>query len=110
MSSMVKNVFLTLMGSIVAVMLYGMFFGVGEWNGALFYASKVVESSISRYYYEYCYLPNMHMNDSIDESLGCTVATDLQSTETFLGEEAGVVYNNVSYPSSLGLFYTTGWK
>lgn len=98
------------MGSTVALMLYFAFFGIKDWRGVLFYASEVVESSISRYYYEYCYLPNIHMNDSIDESLGCTVAADLQSTETFLGEEAGLVYNNVSYPSSLDSFYTTGWK
>lgn len=82
MSNLIKNVFFTLMAVIIAVILYFIFFGTttrvdsttyeiqDNWKGALFYAAENVETSISRYYYMYCFLPTVQLNDRTDELLG----------------------------------------
>ena len=89
MNNTVKNVFLMLMGTVVAVVLYYIFFGSvnlagddlkdmstgqqqlqgTEWMGLIHYMSASVELSMSRYYYEYCYLPAIHKNDALDVDL-----------------------------------------
>lgn len=91
MNSLVKNVFLALLGVIVALVLYYICFGAtnwtgntidkigsgtqttyttdGTWMGLVSYMCASVELSISRYYYEYCYLPSVHSNDAIDLDL-----------------------------------------
>ena len=85
-----------IMGAVVAVLLYWVFFGtvtltdskttVGEekagdvnssnlpfkqhWYGALMYASRAIETPISAYYFENCYLPTIYNNFYIDKELG----------------------------------------
>lgn len=105
--TLVKNAFLLIMAVMIAMSLYYICFGQAStgWRGLMFYSAEVVESSISRYYYEYCYLPNIHANDGLDEALGCHIGvSNIQST----GTELSSGYDYVSYPSSN--FYTTGWK
>ena len=103
MSKMVRGVFFTLMAVIIAAILYFILFGTakkvesetyevaGGWRGALFYASETVESSISRYYYMYCYLPSIQLNDRIDELLGFNSFTptgtslNANSTSAYVG-------------------------
>lgn len=136
MTNLVKNVFLTIMGVTVAMILYLVFFGTtsldgrslvgtktgnieqrSEWQGVLWYMARVIETPISRYYYEYCYLPNIHQNDYVDEALGGTYDTDyydgdLQKTETDLTYSASYPYADLySFPtSSNGInHYSTGW-
>lgn len=90
MNSMVKNVFLTLAGAVAAAVLYVLLFGavnlegeqiatpdvagfsynLSNWKGALWYAAEFIETPISMYYYNYCYTPNVHANDYVDDQLG----------------------------------------
>lgn len=87
LNGFVKNVFLTIMGVVVAFILYYIAFGAtdwrggsitgngatvdtdGQWMGLLYFMSASVEVNMSRYYYEYCYIPAIHKNDSIDIDL-----------------------------------------
>lgn len=103
MSKLVKDVFFTLMAVILAAILYFILFGTaqkvesetyeveGNWRGALFYASETVESSISRYYYMYCFLPSIQLNDRTDELIGfksftpINTSLDLNSTSAYVG-------------------------
>lgn len=74
MDSLVKNVFLMILGSTVALFLFWLFFGVKQtntwWKGALWTAAEGVEVGISKYYYDYCYLPVIHSSDGVDQSIG----------------------------------------
>lgn len=127
MTGLVKNVFLLIMGSTVAYVLYFILFGyigwngqhmdidmastgyrsMARWKGALWYAAEMVETPISRYYYMCCYLPNIHMNDYVDENLGGTLKegnifktpTDLKSTDSDL--------MNFSHTTK---YFSTGWR
>lgn len=126
MNGLVKSVFLFIMAVVAALLLYFMLFGnqsltgtnlyMGganlHWKGALWYAAEQMENPISRYYYEYCYLPNVHANDYIDESLGGTTSSlypsgNLQSTGTDLSTSIDMY----SYSSVAGIVhYSTGWR
>ena len=129
---MVKNVFLVIMGVTVAVILYLVLFGttslrgeslvgkkvgnidsVTEWQGALWYMARAVENPISRYYYEYCYLPNIHQNDYVDQALGGTPnVSDIQKTETDLTRNYTKPYDDLyNFPSEHDCIYhySTGW-
>ena len=101
MSKLIRNVFFTLMAVIIAAILYFILFGTeqrvesktytveGNWRGALFYASETVETSISRYYYMYCFLPSIQLNDRTDYLVGFNSITptntslNLDSTSTY---------------------------
>ena len=108
----VKNVFLMLMGTIVALLLYRAFFGQHsggiEWKGALMFAAEAIEQPISRYYFEYCFLPNIHSTDAIDRQLGCTVTTGT-SSDLF----SGIQLTDTSLDSEFILLptssYSSGW-
>lgn len=138
MNNLVKNVFLLIMSVTVAMILYMVFFGtvgfngnslVGEkignieqtssWNGVIWYMARAIETPISRYYYEYCYLPNIHQNDYVDEALGGIKNSDyyyngdIQETETDLSQSASNPYADLYdfHPSHNGIVhYSTGWK
>jgi hypothetical protein len=91
MNSLVKNVFLSIMGIIVALILYYICFGAtswtgktidkigsgtqatyetdGKWMGLVSYMCASVELSLSRYYFDYCYIPSVHSGDAIDLDL-----------------------------------------
>lgn len=103
-----KGVFLTLACAIVASTLYMAFFGYKDWEGALFYASRQIEYPISKYYYTYCYLPNVHMDDDIDESLGGTVQSsgDMMDTESDLSSDD----TDVVVFGEGDSHYSSGWK
>lgn len=123
--NMVKNVFLALMGAIVAIILYLIMFGWGndanrflsnkdtnktninkeagaqvdssKFEGVIFLAAHNIEGSIARYYYEYCYLPNAHVNDGYDMALGYISAKDIsyQTTPSDLSaRETTIVVND----------------
>ena len=110
MSRTLKNVFLMLACTIVALLLYFIFFGVdlpayGKWEGLIWFSARAIEQPISRYYYEYCYLPNIHSSDYVDEALGGTpVYTDLYDTPANLAGDVEL-YNF----SGVTDFYSTGW-
>lgn len=131
MNNLVKNAFLVIMGVTVAMLLYLALFGtydlngnslvgtktgnitqLSEWKGALWFAAEAMENPISRYYYEYCYLPSLHKNDYVDEALGGSktystmqrTTTDLSSTPT------DDTYNFTTGGSSVFQTYSTGWK
>lgn len=80
------------------------------WKGVLWNAALAVETPISKYYYEFCFLPNMHAGDYVDEALGLNKnpsvfnSNNLFETETDLsGAESGTY-------SDLGANYSTGWR
>lgn len=89
MNKMVYTVFIVIMCVTIASILYLVLFGTrnlngdslvgtktgnitqnSEWMGAIWYMAQAVETPIARHYYEYCYLPNIHANDYVDEVLG----------------------------------------
>ena len=121
--NMVKNVFLALMGAIVAIILYLIMFGWGngdyrflstggtssdvnssvgayvnksQFDGVVFIAARNIEGSIARYYYEYCYLPNAHVNDGYDMALGYISGNDIsyQKTPSNLVDRATTIVPN----------------
>lgn len=127
MNGLVKNVFLLIMGTTVAYVLYFILFGyigwngqqmdidmastgyrsMARWKGALWYAAEMVETPISRYYYMYCYLPNIHMNDYVDENLGGTLKEgDIFKTPTNLKS----VDSDLMNFSHTGQYFSTGWR
>lgn len=121
MNKLVKDVFLMLLGVVVALVLYVLLFGTqnfdgntvdgvtvyNRWDGALWTAARAVETPIARYYYEYCYLPTVRSTDYIDTELGCTVASDIQLTPTNLSAGAP---DHVSYTEVTGEAWGTGWR
>lgn len=132
MNSMVKNVFLVILGVTVAVILYLVLFGttslkgeslvgksvgnvesVAEWEGALWHLARAVETPIARYYYEYCYLPNIHQNDYVDQALGGSPKVgDIQKTETDLTRNFTKPYDDTHdfQDEYEGVYhYSTGW-
>lgn len=94
MHSTVGKVFLLLMCVIVAAILYFLFFGTvskvtsetyeiqGGWKGVVGVASDGVETSIARYYYNYCYLPTIQGNDGTDALVGFNARVPKYSSET----------------------------
>lgn len=126
MDKMVKHVFTFLMWVTIAWLLYLVFFGTYSlqgrdmtsdgaaytgnidqtvaWEGVLWHAAKAIENPISKYYYEFCYLPNIHASDYVDEALGGMPAYgDLFSTETDLS-----LVNSDMY--TLSPNYSSGWR
>ena len=114
MHNVIKEVFLIIMMTTLALILYWVFFGQpapgSGFQGVLYWMCHNIEVPISQYYYNYCYLPNMHNSDYIDMELGCklygkTNHADLSHTD----------YNSlaiddmsfISYPSSG--HYSSGW-
>lgn len=115
MHKLVGNVFFLLMGVIAAVILYFVFFGSandvdsetyevkGGWKGVIGVASDGIETSIARYYYNYCYLPTIQGNDGTDALLGFTARVPNYSSEIeTLGFKTTATNTTVSY--SLGTF------
>lgn len=136
MNKMVKDVFLVLMGVIVALILYYIFFGATNWNGTsidhigdgtqanysvdtqwmglVSYMSASVELSMSRYYYEYCYVPSVHSNDAFDLDLirgnskdGLAVAgTDETDKVNTVNQEIYGTNSTNDFKKNLGMFYS----
>lgn len=80
-----------------------------DWEGVLFYASRQIEHPISKYYYSYCYLPSIHMEDSVDISLGGehkASITNINRTESDLSSDTS---DNALFTSSYN-HWSTGWK
>ena len=107
MNDLVREVFVVVIGVTIAFVLYVLFFGMNDisgmaindgnlpddwraykaggkiWNGVIWDITDNLDFYVSRYYYEYCYLPQIHANDEIDKELGLTVY-DAQSTPSDL--------------------------
>lgn len=115
MHSTVGKVFFLLMGVIIGAILYFLFFGTvsdvksetyevkGGWKGVIGIASDSVETSIARYYYNYCYLPTIQGNDGTDALIGFTARVPKYSSETeSKGFSTTVTKSTLGY--SLGTF------
>ena len=116
MHNAIKEVFLLIMMTTLALVLYWVFFGQASTGhkGVLYWLCYNLEAPIAQYYYNYCYLPNVHNSDYIDMELGVQVygksdysqitMADYNSTALEL-QMAGVgsVY---TYPST---HYSSGW-
>ena len=118
-SKLLRGVFFTLMCAIIMTTLYTIFFKVPikigdiKVNGALQYACYYMEYPISKYYYTYCFLPNVHMEDSIDDSLGADIDCD-SSDSSFRKTEADLSSDDSDNSvfgerSSSYHHYSTGW-
>lgn len=136
--SFVKNIFLTLMGVFVAILLYVLFFGTNSsadgdvvdvselpvgaelvdglqnWQGVLWWAAWWIEVPISRYYYEYSYVPNMHVNDYVDEELGKSyniqLNEDVYDGDNIFKSKADLSSSDSDrYTFSGDGYYSTGW-
>lgn len=118
-SKVLRGIFFTLACALAMFLLYyalfgstnlsgGAIAGTNEWEGALFYASRQIEHPISKYYYSYCYLPNIHMEDDIDASLGASIICNydnIMSTESNLSSDI----SDNSVFSNLYNHYSDGW-
>lgn len=98
-ATVIKEVFFVLAMMILAVTLYNVLCSYPD--GALWVISNNIQAPIAQYYYEYCYLPNIHENDAVDSALGCHVLYSVTNTPTNHT-------TTVAYPANN--FYTTGWK
>jgi len=82
-----------------------------NWKGALWYAAEMVETPISRYYHMYCLIPNLHVNDYVDEELGATLkanpSTYMHNTPADLGSTAESTVQNWNHA---GHRWDTGWR
>lgn len=138
MNKLVKDVFVVIIAVTVAMILYLVLFGttslngskndlVGTktgnitqtqaWQGVLWYVAETVETPISRYYYQYCYLPNIHQNSGVDIALGGKYNTsyfngNIQKTKSDLSDSAlypsADLYN---FQDVNGVYhYSTGWR
>lgn len=121
MNKLVKDVFLMLLGVVVALVLYVLLFGTqnfegntvdgvtvyNRWDGALWFAARAVERPIARYYYEYCYLPQIRSTDYVDAELGCNLIADIQLTPTNLASGSP---DHMSYTQATGDRWGTGWR
>ena len=137
MNKLVKTVFLVIMGVTVAMILYLVLFGTRslngddlsntktgniqqseEWEGVLWYMGKAMETPIARYYYEYCFLPNIHQNDYVDEALGGKAnpdmydGTNIHKTQSNIGNDTSDpyvdLYNFINKTDGV-THYSSGW-
>lgn len=132
MNGLIKNVFLMIMGVTVAGVLYVILFGsiglsgqtiemsentgysdrgmMRNWKGALWYAAEMVETPISRYYQMYCLVPNLHVNDYVDEALGADIA---QSPDRYVPDTPADLEANpdptIANWNHSGPRWDTGW-
>lgn len=132
MDKFVKHVFTFLMWVTIAWIAYLVLFGTysfggrnlatgdtaytgnttqtNRWKGVLWHGALAVEGPISKYYYEFCYLPNIHAGDYVDEALGGSVngstfaGGDIYSTTTDLSGESDM------YDFGGAGSYSTGWR
>ena len=133
----VKAVFLGILGTTVALILYFILFGytgtgnwsfrqganndtVGNniinaeddsngWKGVLFYAAEAIEVPISEYYYTYCF--NLAVEDYayLDRVLGYKVNS--KNTDLSSSDIASIDFDNAMHGSSTAVSrYTTEWK
>lgn len=115
MHSTVGKVFILLMLVIAAAILYFIFFGTvddvksetyeakGGYKGVIGVASDTIETSIARYYYNYCFLPTIQGNDGTDAIIGFNSRKPNYSSEIEnLGFSATGSKNSSS--SNLGTF------
>lgn len=113
MNSLVKNVFLMIMGTTVALILYFVFFGqAGNWEGLLWFATRQFEVPCAMHYYEYCYLPNARQSDGVDSALGGTIQyTNLQATPSDLSNTATdlVYFSPTVMGSNVEAYWSTSW-
>ena len=123
MNKMVKNVFLFIMGLMVAFVLYILFFGVtnwdgdtittsgygraktdGVWMGLIFYMSAAVETNMSRYYNQYCYIPSALKYMDVDKELLYANTTDSLTTTSSIVNDSEkwvkTIYKNDILPSA----------
>ena len=116
MHNAIKEVFLLIMMTTLALVLYWVFFGQDSTGhkGVLYWLCYNLEAPIAQYYYNYCYLPNVHNSDYIDLELGVKMyhnkthysqitMADYNSTALELPMDDVNVYN---YPSN---HYSAGW-
>lgn len=126
-NKLVKDVFVAIACAITAFVLYMIFFGTKDLNGnaiagenpfegVLWFAARKVETPIGAYYYNYCYLPTIYNNMSMDTELAKTTSTTIPSastidmfhTNTKLSDESYDIYNLGT--SGTNGYYSTGWK
>ncbi len=113
MTELVKHSFTWLLYSLIGLTLYMIFFGCQPtgWEGLLWSSTRAVEQPVSQYYYKYCYTPNIHKTDYIDNALGYEIISNVEdsSTESCLKDQVAdnVARYNASGASSY--YYTTGW-
>lgn len=89
MSGMVRNVFFLIMGSVAAVAMYVILFGSffdskgtyseDIWKGALYTSTEAVQTSIAKYYYDYCFIPTIQSHANTDSLLGFDIQTPSSS-------------------------------
>jgi hypothetical protein len=118
MENVIKDAFLVLMFAIIAALAYVLFFGMwnmngdkvqgvdGYWKGALFYASDAVQTGISKYYYNYCYLPSYNVDAYVDDALGLVDSNRYDTDKV----ETDLTKNDNESASSGSTSYLQNWE
>lgn len=110
LNSFVKNVFLMMMGVMVALTLYFVFFGQGSWEGLLWFGTRQFEVPCAMHYYEYCYLPSIRQSDGVDVALGGTlVYPNLQATPSDLSNDSTILVTFTTTPTNIEAYWGTSW-
>lgn len=130
MTSFVKHVFTFLLWVSIAWITYLVLFGtyslegkslVGTdsaytgnttqsvaWEGVLWHMARSVENPISKYYYEFCFVPNIHASDYVDSALGGSINGTVFNAGNIYATETDLSGGSDMYTFSAG--YSTGWK
>lgn len=110
MNKFVSGVFMLMLCAWVMAFLASGFFGLSNSrsDGSLMYVARAVETPISNYYYNYCYIPTVHMEDGVDKALGGTLKASMSNyarTESNLksADSDNVVFSGTNH-------YSTGWR
>lgn len=132
MRGFVKNVFTFLMWVTVAWLMYLALFGTysfsgrditgntaytgnmtqtTRWKGVLWNAALAVEAPISKYYYEFCLVPNIHAGDYLDSALGGHRRYDLFETASTTGTPTDLSGSDSDmYDMSSAADWSTDWR
>ena len=90
----IKEAFLFLGLAVLGAILYTWLLAYPD--GALWKVSENIQTPISIYYNQYCYVPNMHQSDYIDSKLGLKQNWGVYNTPSNI-ENA----DSVTYPSGV---------
>lgn len=123
LNKVLKGVFAVIGCAVLMAILYFILFGGkaidfqgktysagSDWEGVLFYASRQIEHPISKYYYSYCYLPSIHMEDSVDSSLGGIHIASIENINKTKSDLSSDTFDNVFFIKPIYSHWSTGWK
>lgn len=111
MSKLIEDVFIVIGFLILAVLAYQFAFkGFDGGESGIRMVANAVEKPLSRFYYEYCYIPTISAYSYVDETLGITTYDD-NNLFSIKAENYSESYSTSTFTGRGGLAYWgTGWE